>query len=124
MEDAEMPYYMYTLDGHTPVPAEEVKTWSKWFDEADRRVAKTILEGGVFVSTVFLGVDHSWGGFGPPILFETMVFDPGKPELEQCLEDYTRRYTTWEEAEAGHRETVKQLEGGEATEVKLAGQTG
>lgn len=34
---------------------------------------------------------------GPPIVFETMVFLNGK-EWGQ------RRYSTWEEAEAGHKE--------------------
>jgi hypothetical protein len=109
MEYTEMPYYMYILDGHTPIPTDEVFTWSTWFEEANRHVAKTTLEGGIYVSTVFLGIDHSWTESGPPILFETMVFDPRRPRLEQWVEEYTRRYTTWEEAEAGHKQVVEEV---------------
>jgi hypothetical protein len=54
--------------------------------------------GGI-VSTVYLGVDHSFGN-GPPLLYETMVFGCGKHDK------YQRRYSTQEEALAGHWETV------------------
>jgi hypothetical protein len=63
--------------------------------EQDRRVTKTSLPGGVEVSTVFLGIDHNWGG-GEPLLFETMIFG-GELDQEQW------RYSTWEEAEKGHK---------------------
>src|SRR6187401_652293 len=43
------------------------------------RVAWNHLDDGTIVSTVFLGLDHSWG-HGPPLLYETMVFDPGGDE--------------------------------------------
>lgn len=56
----------------------------------------------VDVSTVFLGLDHNWGG-GPPLLFETMIFTDGEG-------GYCRRYSAWEEAEAGHWETVRMLD--------------
>lgn len=46
------------------------------------------------ISTVFLGLDHSWNG-GPPVVFETMVF--GGP-----LDEEQDRYCTRAEAEAGH----------------------
>lgn len=48
------------------------------------------------VSTVWLGLDHSFG-FGPPAIFETMVFHEGSPLNESC-----ERYATWTEAELGH----------------------
>jgi hypothetical protein len=89
----------YILDGHTPVPA-DLMTWAAWFEKAERHVAKTNI-GDVFVSTVFLGLDHNWGR-GPPILFETMVFK-GPLDGEQ------ERYVTWEEAEAGHAAMVKRV---------------
>lgn len=109
MKHMEMPYVVYILDGHIPVPTDNITEWGEWFNGTDRHVATTTLESGVFVSTVFLGVDHSWVENGPPILFETMVFDPRKPRLDQWLEDYTRRYATWEEAEAGHKEVVEEV---------------
>lgn len=51
------------------------------------------------VSTVFLGVDHRFGD-GPPIVFESMVFQNTAFEVE-C-----RRYSTAKEARAGHAELV------------------
>jgi hypothetical protein len=51
------------------------------------------------VSTVWLGVNHAFGG-GPPIIFETMVFGP------ENTDEYMQRYATEAEARAGHAETV------------------
>lgn len=82
----------YILDGHKAVPA-TLMEWAKWYETADRTVAKTQI-GDVNVSTVFLGLDHSFG-YGPPQLFETMAFGG---ELDQEQE----RYSTWDQAIAGH----------------------
>lgn len=60
--------------------------------------------GNARVSTVFIGLDHSWGN-GPPILFETMVFRGGHGE--EC-----ERYCTWQEAEEGHRRVCASLQSG------------
>jgi hypothetical protein len=52
------------------------------------------------VSTVWLGIDHSFGD-GPPLLFETMVFGGGESQ------DQTQwRWGTEAEARAGHAEIV------------------
>jgi hypothetical protein len=110
MEPTGVPYHLYILDGHTPVPTADVYSWGKWFEEHNRHVDLTKLESGVCVSTVFLGLNHAWWPDATPLLFETMVFDPSKPRLEQWLEEYTRRYTTWEEAETGHKEVVEAFE--------------
>ncbi len=65
----------YILDDHGEPRAEpDLFTWAKWFEEAfdKRRVASTEI-GDVRVSTVFLGLDHSFGD-EEPIFWETMVF--------------------------------------------------
>jgi hypothetical protein len=94
----------YILDGHTPVPCENIFIWAKQFEETDqRRVAWTDVRPGVEVSTVFLGIDHNFFGEGPPILFETMVFRDGAG----CEDE---RYATWDEAEQGHARMVAQVE--------------
>lgn len=70
--------------------------------DANRHVALDEVAPGITVSTVFLGLDHNWTDHGPPILFETMVFDDyDRP--------YQQRYSTWEEAEIGHRAKVAEL---------------
>ncbi len=96
----------WILDGHTPVPVDDLLTWAAWFEVADRIVASTDL-GDVRISTVFLGLDHRFGAAGPPLLFETMIF--GGPE-----DQYTDRYATWAEAEVGHRKAVEIAELAEA----------
>jgi hypothetical protein len=65
----------------------------------NRHVAVTFV-GVLQISTVFLGLDHSFRESGPPILFETMIF--GDDE-----DDYQRRCATWEEAEAMHARAVE-----------------
>ena len=84
----------YILDGTQPVPCADLLTWRRWFETADRTVAKTQVAPDVEVRTVFLGVDQSWHG-GPPLLFETSVF--GGP-----LDGETECYSTWSQAEEGH----------------------
>lgn len=88
----------YILEGHKPIEVENVIEWAQWFEKADRHVKKTDLPNDVSVSTVFLGLDHSFFG-GTPILFETMIFGGEHDE-------YQERYATWEEAEAGHQRAI------------------
>ena len=91
----------YVLEGHKVIKEDDLMTWARRFRKAERRVAKDRI-GDVEVSTVFLGLDHSFGS-GPPLLFETMVF--GGP-----LDEEMDRYTTWDEAEAGHKAMVKRVQ--------------
>ena len=96
----------YRLDGHTAVPmftrAEQYIEWDARergirADNDPYHVARTELGDGRYVSTVFLGLDHEWNPNHPPLLFETMVF----PDCEVC-----ERYSTWEQAVAGHDQVV------------------
>jgi len=83
---------LYILDGKTPAPCEDVIVWGEWMNKNPHHVADEMI-GDVRISTVFLGLDHSyWGGH---LLFETMVFG-GRLDLEQD------RCSTWEEAEKMH----------------------
>ena len=61
------------------------------------------MSNGKWVSTVFLGIDHNFWGKGKPLIFETMVF-PNKIDLDELDMD---RYSTWGEAEKGHKKMVK-----------------
>jgi hypothetical protein len=92
---------LYILEGHEVREIDEILEWGRWLEnhKDECRVAfDTIYDVGV--STVFLGSDRRLSGDGPPLLFETTVF--GGP-----LDLYTNRYSTWEEAEAGHKEIVE-----------------
>lgn len=92
-------YILGGSDGVTPVPEPDLLKWAMRF-EATQRVALTRLPFRGRVSTVFLGLDHSFG-HGPPLLFETMTF-LGRGEMN----GYCDRYSTWDEAEAGHARIV------------------
>ena len=89
----------YILKGHKPVLCNDLMKWAEWYEKADRRVAKTTLSNGVEISTVFLGLDHSFSNKSKPVLFETMIFG-GK--LDQGME----RYSSWKSAENGHKQWV------------------
>lgn len=101
----------YILANRVPVPV-ELQKFVRWLDSEpfDRRVALTELEH-CCVSTVFLGVDHNHFKIGPPILFETMAFlDVGHPgDPGERLSAVFRRYSTWQEAEAGHAQCVEDV---------------
>lgn len=89
----------WILVGRVPQPA-RLEAWGVWFENFDnRRVGDDKIEridaDPVRVSTVFLGLDHSFGD-GPPLLFESMVF--GGP-----LDGEQHRYCTLDEAERGHK---------------------
>ena len=89
----------YVLIGQTPVVEPDLLTWARWFETAERTVARTDVRGGV-VSTVFLGLDHNYSGNGSPVLFETMSFIDG--ESDDC-----ERCSTWMQAEKQHRLMVE-----------------
>lgn len=93
------------------------------------------------VSTVWLGVDYQFGD-GPPIIFETKIFDQSQQGLQEAAESYergrkaamesfgiemaklnpdqiglgpeafTNRYSTEAEAKAGHEEALVAVRAG------------
>lgn len=89
----------YILEGHETKEV-DLMTYAKWCEGNDKHVADEIV-GDSRISTIFMGIDRSYG-YGPPILFETMVFG-GALDLEMA------RYYTWDEAEAGHKEMVERV---------------
>ena len=86
----------YKLDGKTPVPCTIDETFKTSID--DRRVALTWINE-VKISTVFLGVDHSFHEGDDAILFETMVFNRG--DGGEC-----KRAKTWLDAQTNHIDMV------------------
>ena len=81
--------------------------WASAFDE--RYGEKTVRQehvGDLWVSTVWLGLDHQHGN-GPPLIFETMVFADESLTAEFCA-----RYSTEAEAATGHERVVAALQAG------------
>lgn len=94
-------------DKGEPVPEPDPIKWGQWFEHSSRpfkRRVKREKVGNYEVSTVFLGLDHKFGGEGPPVLWETMVF--GEGDLSQ---DMKRCSGTREQAESMHEEMVKNV---------------
>lgn len=82
-----------------PQAVRSTLAWARWFENSyqtkERIVRQDKLPNGVFVSTVFLGLDHNFRAQGAPILWESMIF--GGP-----YEQTQWRYHSREEAEKGH----------------------
>jgi len=87
-------------------PMELLEWGRKLEDHEYKRVRKTTLPDGKWVSTVWLGLDHNLLLRGPRAIFETMVF-----ESEGGADCDMERYSTEEEAIAGHEAMVKKFGG-------------
>lgn len=95
-----------------PLPESDLLRWGRWLDvalESGRRVVGHTQVGDFVVTTLFGGCDQNWEN-GPPVLFETTVRESG--ERRDLL---TRRYETWGDAEIGHEEVCKEIDGREPT---------
>ena len=94
--------YILDEDRATPIPCPDPVKWGLWMKATDRHVADTEIAPNVHVSTVFLGMDHSFAEVSAcdPILWETMVF--GGP-LDQEMDRYTSRADALE----GHARMVE-----------------
>lgn len=102
LQDIRRPLY-YDRQGK-PYPGNSrqvVTAWAKDFNDKSRLLKQNTLPNGVFVSTVWLGLDHSFSG-GPPLIFETMVFPANSLDEKNC-----QRYSTEAEALQGHQEMVE-----------------
>ena len=97
----------YKLEGKKVVPCKMEECFTP---DEDRRVAMTHI-GKVDISTVFLGINHAFDD-RVPMLFETMIFQFGGKHDEYC-----ERYSTWQDAEEGHKRAVKMVR--EAKESRL-----
>lgn len=88
----------YILQDREPVECEDLHEWGAWISKVENKRVLSTEIGDVRVSTVFLGLDHSFGE-GAPVLFETMIFGG---EHDQ----YQDRYCSYDEAEKGHQEAI------------------
>jgi hypothetical protein len=100
-------------DGSVPAPI----VWALLMErDGYERVARDELPDGSELSTVWLGLDSSYG-FGPPLIFETMRFSHAEgafvsfpnPTSEPEEQTIQLRYTTEEQALAVHHEIRRRL---------------
>lgn len=88
----------YILKYKKPIKA-TIEEYSKWISKNPKqKVVKQELIKDSKVSTVFLGLDHSWES-DTPVLWETMIFG-GKEDM------YQDRYTSYKDAVIGHKKAV------------------
>ncbi len=85
----------------------DLMEWANLFEDFEYRQVGDSLVDGIRVSTVWLGLDHNFGRVGPPLIFETMMFDW---TTEDRQVDFQWRYHSLEQAQAGHANAVKSLE--------------
>lgn len=98
----------YKLDKHEAIPCSQHE-WIAWIGDRDNlkppesawRVGLDRI-GKIEISTVFLGLDHSFGG--TPKIFETMTFENDNDHHNHC-----ERYSTWNDADAGHKKICEKI---------------
>jgi len=96
--------YTYILVDRKPVNCPNDDRWFMWFGNMEnRRVAQTII-GPARVSTIFGGIDRSYGSAPHPQVFETMIFGGKHDGREEWS-------ASWEEAELVHAEMVALVRG-------------
>lgn len=85
--------------------------WAEQLEEMvnsdNKQVAADTIDGKL-ISTIWLGLNHNFFYDGDPHIFETMVFT----EKYGGQEIYCERYSTWQEAEEGHKHAVQWVKDG------------
>lgn len=93
----------YILDKNNKPIESNLTIYNDWIENnPKRKVVRQEHFGNVFVSTVFLSLDHSFFDSGKPLLWETMIFGG---EYDQ----YQMRYSSYEEALKNHKRMVKKV---------------
>ena len=92
-----MSWYILSADNQpVAVSVTEAAQWME--DNPERKAVKQDHVDDIFVSTVFLGLDHSWSNKGL-ILWETMIFGG-------INDQYQERYNSHEDALEGHQRAI------------------
>ena len=95
----------YILLNKQPHLEENLDIWRQWIGNPNHRNVKQYKKHGLHVSTIFLGLDRNSSNMGPPILFETMLFDD-----KSGVEKGQWRFATWDKAVAHHDKLIKSIE--------------
>lgn len=108
----------YILENGQAVPCTDVHKWAAWYETAERHVGDDEIDG-YRVSTVFLGLDHNWGG-GAPLLYETMIFCDDANDV-YSLHNWCERYSTWDQAAAWHKKVLDAVRSGRVGDLRTDG---
>ena len=96
-----MNYYILD-DDFNPVLEPNREKFYAWFEKnQDTKILRKTFIGGIELSTVFLGIDHSFNSENP-ILYESLWFGGN-------FDGVMRRYRTREEAYIGHDEMLQEM---------------
>jgi hypothetical protein len=85
--------------------------WARWFEgDVKRRIVRRTPVEDYVVSTVFLGLDHSYEE-GPPVLWETMVFLRDELRFKRGLFEHEQNRCAGnrEQALAMHEDMVERV---------------
>jgi hypothetical protein len=89
----------YVLKGKQVVETNDLNEINKFYEENDLRRVNLTKLGNYKISTVFLTIDHGFGG--KPMFFETGINLNGDWEIVE-------RYSTYDEALNGHKKYVEE----------------
>lgn len=93
----------YLLDENKKPYSVALEESYKLYEDMEMKITARDYVGDILVSTVFLGMNHNFDRESDtPVLWETMVFK-GK------YDDYMERYTSHEEALAGHKRILQMV---------------
>lgn len=93
MFDEFFPYYKLD-ENNIPVKCKTIDEWADFHKTKQRYLFHNKLNA-IWISTVFLGLDHSFDDTSAPVLFESMSFN-NQSEMD-C-----DRYTSYDDAKIGH----------------------
>ena len=85
----------------------DLTTWALLSQDLEYQVVRRTEVGETLVSTVWLGIDLSFGESNTPLIFETMVFCESK---DDPLDHMVKCHATEELAIAGHQRLVQQIQ--------------
>jgi hypothetical protein len=106
---------LYILDEYyNSIHCDDTDMWRTWMSDMNNRLVKQEEIDKVLICTIFLGIDHNYLNSGYPLLFETMLFDPGF-----SLDIYHGRCSTWSGALKMHAAAVNEARRLQEMHVRL-----
>lgn len=108
-----VPYDYYRLDENKNAIPCTKREWENQREEMRKNDSIHVARDKInnkWISTVWLGLNHNFidEDDNRPHIFETMILDEEKDEWM----NYEERYSTWAEAEEGHKKALQWVKDG------------